>query len=55
MYLFDVSFFDAVRRTPRSALRDEYELTDAIQIYIDDGHRVSTANVVSDDVNLTVP
>jgi dTDP-glucose pyrophosphorylase len=55
VYLFDVAFFDAIRRTPRSALRDEYELTDAIQIFIDDGHRVGVAEVVTEDVNLTVP
>jgi len=55
VYLFDVPFFDAIRRTPRSALRDEYELTDAIQIFIDDGHRVGVAEVITDDVNLTFP
>jgi dTDP-glucose pyrophosphorylase len=55
IYLFDVAFFDAIRRTPRSALRDEYEITDAIQIFIDDGHRVGVGEVVTDDVNLTTP
>ncbi len=29
IYLFDQSFFDSVRRTPRTALRDEYEITSA--------------------------
>ena len=28
IYLFDLSFFDAVRRTPRTAMRNEYEVTD---------------------------
>jgi len=55
VYLFDVSFFDAIRRTPRSALRDEYEITDAIQVFIDDGYRVGVAEGVADDVNLTHP
>lgn len=55
LYLFDPSFFDAVRRTPRTAMRDEYELTDAIQIFIDDGHRVRTARVIREDLNLTNP
>lgn len=55
LYLFDLPFFDAIRRTPRSALRDEFELTDAIQIFIDDGHRVGVADIVEDDVNLTHP
>lgn len=55
IYLFDPSFFDAVRRTPRTAMRDEYELTDAIQIFIDDGARVRTARVIREDLNLTHP
>ncbi len=55
IYLFDQSFFDAVRRTPRTAMRDEYELTDAIQIYIDDGYRVEAAEVIKDDLNLSYP
>jgi glucose-1-phosphate thymidylyltransferase len=53
VYLFDPVFFDAVRRTPRTALRDEYELTDAIQTFVDDGHRVVAARVIERDVNLT--
>jgi glucose-1-phosphate thymidylyltransferase len=55
LYLFDVAFFDAVRRTPRTAMRDEYEITDAIQIFIDDGYRVEAANVIKDDLNLSFP
>ncbi len=55
LYLFDPVFFDAVRRTPRTALRDEYEITDAIQIFIDDGNRVAAARVIRDDLNLSYP
>jgi dTDP-glucose pyrophosphorylase len=55
IYLFDPVVFDAIRRTPRTALRDEYELTDAIQVMIDDGNPVRPANVVSQDINLTTP
>lgn len=55
LYLFDPTFFDAVRRTPRTAMRDEYEITDAIQIFVDDGHRVRAARVVRDDLNLSHP
>jgi dTDP-glucose pyrophosphorylase len=55
LYLFDPVFFDAVRRTPRTAMRDEYELTDAIQIFVDDGHRVRAARVIRDDLNLSYP
>jgi NDP-sugar pyrophosphorylase family protein len=53
VYVFNASIFDAIRRTPRSAARDEYELTDAIQIYVDDGAKIMTAPVVKQDVNLT--
>jgi dTDP-glucose pyrophosphorylase len=55
LYLFDPVFFDAVRRTPRTAMRDEYEITDAIQIFLDDGYRVKAAHVVQDDLNLSYP
>ncbi len=55
LYLFDPVFFDAVRRTPRTALRDEYEITDAIQIFLDDGNRVKAAHVIEDDLNLSYP
>lgn len=53
IYLFDPAFFDAVRRTPRTALRDEYEITDSIQIFIDDGHRVEAAEVIRRDLNVS--
>ena len=53
IYLFDPGFFDSVRRTPRTALRDEYEITDAIQIFIDDEHRVEAAEVIRKDLNVS--
>lgn len=53
LYLFDISFFDAIRRTPRTAMRDEYEITDSIQIFIDDKYRVRALEVVRNDLNLT--
>jgi len=53
LYLFDLHIFDAIRRTPRTAMRDEYEITDSIQILIDDGFTVKTANIINDDLNLT--
>ncbi|MGE3174812.1 MAG: sugar phosphate nucleotidyltransferase [Planctomycetota bacterium] len=55
IYLFDLSFFDAVRRTPRTAMRNEYEITDSIQMFLDDGYRVEAAEVVIDDVNVSFP
>lgn len=53
LYVFDQHIFDAVRRTPRTAMRDEYEITDSIQILIDDGLVVSHRPVVRYDLNLT--
>ncbi len=55
VYLFDETIFDAIRRTPRSALRNEYEITDAIQTLIDMGYGVRAADAVALDVNLTFP
>lgn len=55
IYLFAPEVFDAIRRTPRTAMRDEYEITESIQILIDDGHRVVHSEIIQDDLNLTVP
>lgn len=55
IYLFDQTFFDAVRRTPRTAMRNEYEITDSIQIYLDDGYKVEAAEVVKADMNVSFP
>ena len=53
IYLFGEEMFDAIRKTPRTALRDEYEITNSIQILCDDGHPVSVAEVVDWDCNIT--
>jgi dTDP-glucose pyrophosphorylase len=55
MYLFGPEVFDAIRQTPRTAMRDEYELTTSIQIFIDDGYWVKAAEVVDWDYNITLP
>lgn len=55
IYLFDMPIFDAIRRTPRTALRDEYEITNSIQILIEDGFKVYTSEIVEWDMNVTVP
>ena len=55
IYLFGPEIFDAIRRTPRTALRDEYEITNSIQILIDDGHKVVTEPVIDWDLNVTFP
>ncbi len=53
IYLFDERIFEGVHRTPRTALRDEYELTDSIQILIDFGYPVKALSIIEWDVNLT--
>jgi glucose-1-phosphate thymidylyltransferase len=55
VYLFSPVIFDAIRRTPRSALRNEYELTDSIQVLIEDGRRVRASQCVEHDMNVTFP
>lgn len=55
LYLFTPLVFDAVRRTPRTAMRDEYEITDSIQIMVDDGGKVLTCCCVDADMNVTEP
>jgi len=55
LYVFDQHVFDAIRRTPRTAMRDEYEITDSIQILINDGWTVHHHPIVERDLNLTKP
>lgn len=53
VYVFDLPIFDAIRRTPRTALRDEYELTDSIQMLIDYDYPVRVSRAITWDVNIT--
>jgi dTDP-glucose pyrophosphorylase len=55
LYVFDQHIFDAIRRTPRTAMRDEYEITTSIQMLIDDGYVVQHHPIVERDLNLTKP
>jgi dTDP-glucose pyrophosphorylase len=55
LYVFDPHIFDAIRRTPRTAMRDEYEITDSIQILINDGYVTHHHAIVERDLNLTKP
>jgi len=55
VYLFDLAVFDAIRRTPRTAMRDEYEITDSIQVMIQDGQPVRPCDCIQHDINLTSP
>jgi glucose-1-phosphate thymidylyltransferase len=47
--------FDAVRRTPRTMLRDEYELMVSLDIHVRDGNPLHAEVVDSWDVNITRP
>jgi len=40
LYLFTPAIFDAISRTPKS-LRGEYEITDSLQLLIDEGQRIA--------------
>ncbi|MFA4981144.1 MAG: sugar phosphate nucleotidyltransferase [Candidatus Omnitrophota bacterium] len=53
IYLFDLDIFDAIRRTPRTAMRDEYEITSSIQILVEDGFPIYPADVIEWDMNIT--
>jgi len=53
--VFDPHIFDAIRRTPRTAMRDEYEITDSIQILINDGYVTHHHPIAERDLNLTKP
>ncbi len=55
LYLFRPVVFDAIRRTPRTAMRDEYEITDSIQILIEDGCDVRVSRCVDHELNVTGP
>lgn len=55
IYLFGPEVFDAIHKTPRTALRDEYEITTTLQIMIDDGLKVAAEAVVDWDLNVTFP
>lgn len=53
IYLFDLPIFDAIRNTPRTAMRDEYEITTSIQLLIDYGYKVYPADIIIWDMNIT--
>jgi dTDP-glucose pyrophosphorylase len=55
VYGWPVDFFDALGRTPRTALRDEYEITVSIELYISGGGAVYAEELVVWDANLTRP
>jgi NDP-sugar pyrophosphorylase family protein len=55
VYALQPDIFDAVARTPRTALRDEYELTHALQLHIAAGGPTYAEDIVVWDRNFTRP
>ncbi len=55
VYVLQPDFFDAVRRTPRTALRNEYELSVTIDLYIQSGQPMFAEQIVEWDRNFTRP
>lgn len=53
VYLFTPDIFKAIRKTPRSGIRNEYELTNAIQTLIRIGQSVFPIEIVDWDVNIS--
>lgn len=53
VYLFTPQIFNAIRKTPRSGKRNEYELTNAIQTLIESGHPVFPIQIIDWDVNIS--
>ena len=47
--------FDAVMRTPRTALRDEYELTVTLELLLKAGHGLYAEEIIEWDSNVTRP
>lgn len=55
MYFFSPTIWEAIERTPPSALRGEVEITDSIQTLVDLERRVGRADSVRWDTNMNVP
>ena len=53
IYLFDKNIFKAIKKTQRSPLRGEYEITDSIQLLINWGYKVLASEVIKHDINIT--
>jgi len=55
IYLFGPEIFSAIRATPCSPRRNEYEISDAVQTLIERGAPVSHFSCVEADINMTTP
>jgi dTDP-glucose pyrophosphorylase len=54
-YALQPEFFDAACRTPRTALRDEYELTVSLELFVRGGDALFAEEIIEWDSNITRP
>ncbi len=54
LYIFPKEIYHAIEMTPRSKLRNEFELTDSIQKLVDMGVPTYVLDIVENDINITV-
>jgi dTDP-glucose pyrophosphorylase len=54
-YALTPEVFDAVARTPRTALRDEFELTVSLELYMRSRNRLFAEEIIEWDCNITRP
>jgi len=52
-YVFDSAIFDCIERTPRGA-GGEYQITDAIRLMLDDGHKVWCVALGDDEARIDI-
>jgi dTDP-glucose pyrophosphorylase len=52
-YAFQTAFLDSVACTPRTALRDEYELSVSLDVHLSLGHTIYVEDIVEADWNFT--
>jgi len=55
VYALQPEFFDAVARTPRTALRDEYEISNSLAVYMQSGNSIYAEEIIVWDSNFTRP
>lgn len=52
-YAFQPAFLDSLSRTPRTALRDEYELSVALDVHLAAGQPIYVEEIINSDWNFT--
>ncbi len=53
VYILNPRNFEAIRQTPCSPIRNEYELTDAISTLISSGHPIYPLEIIQWDMNIS--